>query len=193
MPTEGTDVRYYGYQCNATAGACDASTGTGFSKMWGGLWAESGSAGTTPVTSGPTNGNTFEWYIRSFGAGNGSGGANSPTATSAVTIAIPSVITGLTASNSSSQLSGCGPGCVYLSWNKETYPSSSVYYDAYYCDTKNSSCNTASEFTPMAWTSATSEIISGLTAGNVYKFYVTAGNTAGWSGPSTEVSIAASS
>jgi hypothetical protein len=190
-PTEGTDVWYYGYQCNATAGTCDASAGTGYTKMWGGLWAESGSSATTPVTSGITNGNTFDWYIRSFGAGNGTGGGNSPVATAPVTIAVPSVITGLTASTGS-QISGCGPGCVYLSWNKETYPSPSVYYDAYYCDTKASSC-TAADFAGTSWITATNEIISGLNAGHVYKFYVVAGNTAGWSGPSTEVSIAASS
>jgi hypothetical protein len=186
--TVGTDVWYWGYQCDLTAGPCDSSTGSGFSKMWGGLWAESGSAGALPVTNSEMNGDSFEWYIRSFGAGNGNGGGNSPTtAPTAVTIAKPDAPTGLTASNTDQGEAGA----VTLSWNTVTYPSTAVYYTPYYCDTETSSCSTTSDFTPAAATLLTIAQVLDLSPG-VYDFYVTAENLGGTSPPSNEVTIAAS-
>lgn len=86
----GTDVWYYGYQCDASTSACaEASTacqaGSGYSQMWGGLWVE-GSPGTAPSeTVSPTPaGNTFDWYVCSFGAANPAAGGNSNAASAVV-------------------------------------------------------------------------------------------------------------
>ena len=189
--TVGTDVWYFGYQCDLTEGDCDSSTGAGFSKMWGGLWATTGSATTVPVTTSQMNGDSFEWYIKSFGAGNGSGGGDSPvTAPTAVTIEAPSAPTGLAASNTSGVTAS---GQVTLSWNTVTYPSTAVYYTPYYCDTSTSSCSTPSDFTAAPTTLLTITGVQNLNPGDTYDFYVTAENLGGTSPPSGIVSISASS
>ena len=87
----GTDVWFWGYQADQTAG-------TAFAKTWGGLWAAPASSTATtvsnsvaPVTSAQTNGDTYAWYIVPFGAGGGAVGpvASSPTVAEAVTIQRP--------------------------------------------------------------------------------------------------------
>lgn len=130
-PTVGTDVWFWGYQADQTAG-------TAFAKTWGGLWAEPASSTATtvsnsvaPVTSAQTNGDTYAWYIVPFGAGGGAVGpvASSPTVAEAVTIQRPGPPQDLQG--------GHGTGAVSefsLNWYDVTYPSSAVYYWIYFWD-----------------------------------------------------------
>jgi hypothetical protein len=85
----GTDVWYYGYQCDTSVSACSEATaactaGSGYSQLWGGLWVI-GSPGIEPsgqVTPSQP-GHTYDWYVCSFGAGGGNGGnSNVASATS---------------------------------------------------------------------------------------------------------------
>jgi hypothetical protein len=91
----GTDVWYYPWICDQTLHDC-SSPGTGF--PWYGAWPTSGGNLWTTTPSGyldpvlltssveaSTNGHRFAVYVRSFGAGNGNGGGNSPVAVVTVT------------------------------------------------------------------------------------------------------------
>lgn len=90
----GSDVWYYGWVCDKTEHNCSTE---GTSGVWfpawptnaGNLWSTRPSSLIDPIdaTSTPsrnTNGDTFAFYVRSFGAGNGNGGGNSPEVTAKV-------------------------------------------------------------------------------------------------------------
>lgn len=130
-PTVGTDVWYWGYQADKTAG-------TGFARTWGGLWAEPASTTATtvsnlvaPVTSAKANGDTYAWYVQPFGAGGtfiGPVTLASPTASEAVTIQRPATPADLRGS------SGPAESQFNLGWNDPNYPSSAVYYWMFFWD-----------------------------------------------------------
>jgi hypothetical protein len=87
----GTDVWYYAWICDETEHNCSTE---GTSGVWvpawptsaGNLWSTTSSAPIEPIAatstaSHSTAGDKFAIYVRSFGAGNGSGGGDSPEAT----------------------------------------------------------------------------------------------------------------
>ena len=88
-PSAGTDVWYYPYICDATLNNC-ATEGTSLPwvNAWetslGALWDPDTEADLAPVAAvlvsggNSTTGDTFDIYIRSFGAGNANGGGDSP-------------------------------------------------------------------------------------------------------------------
>jgi hypothetical protein len=211
-PTVGTDVWYWGYQADQTAG-------TAFAKTWGGLWAEATSTTAktvsdlvAPVTSGQTNGDIYAWYIQPFGAGGTFIGPTgiSPTAAEAITIQKPDppgLVTGGHGTGAESEFS--------LNWADVTYPSSAVYYWIYFWDISANqteqqalgtqpqpSCGNAGITCPgqlpdpigpgahsydiQGWTPDNNVI---LTPDNQYGFVIEAENLAGYSNPSIAVSV----
>ena len=88
-PSAGTDVWYYPYICDATRNNCATeSTSLPWVNAWvtgnGALWDQETEGDLAPVAAtmmageDGANGDTFDIYIRSFGAGNGNGGGDSP-------------------------------------------------------------------------------------------------------------------
>ncbi len=182
--TVGTDVWYYGYQADVTAGSA-------YSKMWGGLWVTPSSSTATsasqvaePVTSKDVNGHTFAWYIKPFGAGGSSTTRVSPTASERVAVQPPSAPTGLSADH------GSAPGQFRLAWTDVTYPSSSVYYWIYYWDIDNGESPSMPGGPHRAQVPAppgtTWFVLDYLTSGHRYGFYVRAENLGGLGPPSNQ-------
>jgi hypothetical protein len=210
-PDVGTDVWYWGYQADTTAG-------TAFAKTWGGLWAEAPSttAATvtgqvSPVTSTATNGDTYAWYVQPFGAGGKPVGpvGVSPTASEAVTIARPLPPYNLRGS------SGPAESEINLGWNDQNYPSSAVYYWIFYwditagqteqqalagsggpgCGTPYETCAGAfpyplgpgsTKYHIAGWTPSNNVILA---TGHQYGFVLETENTAGYSIPSIAASV----
>lgn len=196
-PSVGTDVWYYIYYCDETAnpsGCATAGTASPWGAAWstpqGSLWSPSTTAQIDPVglstasTGTNTSGHTFAIYVQSFGAGNSSGGGNSPLLSLQVTVQPPAAPTGLTASASSGS-----SGTTYsLSWQQVTYPSTSVFYTVNYCDSTATSCASGSS---VAWTATTPQLgtTESLTfpAGDIVEFCVKASNLGGASACSNVV------
>ena len=95
-PNVGTDVWYWGYICDETENACPASgaAAQGWIQTWpyagADLWEPVPSGvfdpiDATTVTGNNTNGHKFGILVKSFGAGNGTGGGYSPVASITIT------------------------------------------------------------------------------------------------------------
>jgi hypothetical protein len=210
-PTVGTDVWFWGYQADQTAG-------TDFAKTWGGLWAEPASSTATtvsntvaPVTSTQTNGHTYAWYIVPFGAGGGPIGpvGTSPTVSEAMTIQPPATPYDLGGS------SGPAESQFNLGWTDPNYPSSAVYYWVFQWDitagqteqealagSGGPGCGVGYETCAGAFPDALppgtkSDDIQGwtpdnsviLTPDHMYGFVLETENLAGWSIPSIPASV----
>jgi hypothetical protein len=185
-PSVGTDVWYYAYFCDETVDDCSTEgTTSPWTAAWatfqGPLWSPTPSTQIDPVgtTSGggtDTSGDSFAFYINSFGAGNSSGGGNSPETLQQVTVQPPSAPTGLAAT----QTTGISGTTYTLSWQQVTYPSSNVYYTVNYCDSTATSCASGAS---ISWTPETPQLDTTATLnfplGDNLKFCVQASNLGG--------------
>lgn len=175
----GRDMWYWIYGRDVTAG-------TGFVKQT--YWAEESFGGDQPIVQRSQNGHTFAWYVQPFALGrpdmdgNGDGrpdnlAADSNVAQRAVTVALPSAPSNLTARRVTST-SG------ELPWARSTYPNDKVYYWIYRWDITagQTSAQAVKQDLPIEWNQTTVGV--SLTAGRTYGFSVRAENIAGY-GPAS--------
>lgn len=187
----GTDVWYYVYQCDDTAGtcattsSCSSNTG-GFTVQFGGLWLTITSVGTQAVTSASNQGHHFVYYVCSSGAQNpnpigtaGNGGATSHVAAT-VTVAAPRAPTNVKASRSGATFT--------VSWTQVTYPSTSVIYTPYYRDI-TAGWPTTFVLGAQPVSGVTSERFTVPNASDKYEIYVQASNIGGNSPVSNKVQL----
>ena len=187
----GSDVWYYVYQCDATAGACattsqcGSNTG-GYTAQFGGLWVTTVSIGVQAVTSTSNQGHRFSYYVCSSGAQNpnpigtaGNGAASSHVGTT-VTVAPPRAPANVKATRSGATFT--------VSWSQVTYPSTDVLYTPYY---RNITAGWPTTFVlgapPVSGVTSTKFTLPSST--DRYEIYVVASNNGGSSPPSNKVQL----
>ncbi|HEY1664872.1 MAG TPA: NucA/NucB deoxyribonuclease domain-containing protein [Trebonia sp.] len=121
-PNMGTDVWYYGWLCDKTEHSCSTEGTSGdWVPAWptnmGNLWSTVPDALIDPIAATSTathstGGDTFVFYVRSFGAGNVNGGGNSPEVTVKVSV-LPST-------------RPVSPGAFLTRYSKSVIPNDSV-------------------------------------------------------------------
>jgi hypothetical protein len=187
----GTDVWYYVYQCDSSAGTCATtsacgSNAGGYVAQFGGLWLTVTSVGFQAVTSSSQQGHRFVYYVCSSGAQNpnpigtsGNGGATSHVAAT-VTVAAPRAPTNVKASRSGATFT--------VSWTQVTYPSTQVTYTPYYRDI-TAGWPTTFVLGAQPVSGVTSTKFNVPSATDKYEIYVVASNIGGSSPPSNKLQL----
>lgn len=187
----GTDVWYYVYECDASAGSCattsscSSNTG-GYTAQLGGLWVTLSSIGVQAVTSSSNQGHHFIYYVCSSGAQNpnpigtsGNGAASTHVAAN-VSVAAPKAPTNVKASRSGATFT--------VSWTAVTYPSSQVIYTPYYRDI-TAGWPTTFVLGAQPVQGVTTEKFTVPNASDKYEIYVQASNIGGNSPVSNKVQL----